>query len=57
MNIDKIISHSEPTLTVDFKSTLLKEASEASWGFREFLVLYSPLKECIEVFSECNYKG
>ncbi|CAK61100.1 unnamed protein product (macronuclear) [Paramecium tetraurelia] len=57
MNIDKIIPHSQSELTLDFKSTLQKTADEASWGFREFLLLYSPLKECIEVFSECNYQG
>ncbi|CAD8118939.1 unnamed protein product [Paramecium sonneborni] len=57
ISIDKIISHTQSELTVDFKSTLQKTANDASWGFRDFLLLYSPLKECIEVFSECNYQG
>ncbi|CAD8123956.1 unnamed protein product [Paramecium sonneborni] len=57
IKIDKIITHTSPELIFDIRSTLQKEANEASWGFREFLLLYSPLKECIQVFSECNYKG
>ncbi|CAD8106310.1 unnamed protein product [Paramecium primaurelia] len=57
MKVDKILTHSSAELQLDFRSTLQKEANEASWGFREFQLLYSPLNECIEVFSECNYKG
>lgn len=55
--VDQIIQHTAEELSLEIKSTLLKPANVGSWGFREVLILYSPQKQCIELFSECDYKG
>lgn len=57
MHIDQIIQHTADELNIELTSSLLKNADVGSWGFREILVLYSPMPLCIELFSECDYKG
>ncbi|CAD8060428.1 unnamed protein product [Paramecium sonneborni] len=57
MFIDQVIQHNRDEFQLTITSTLQATADIASWGFRDVMLLYSPIKECITVFSECNYQG
>ncbi len=39
------------------KKTFLSIKIVASWGFRNFVLMYEPKPECVILFSECNYQG
>jgi hypothetical protein len=51
------MEHSDEEVQVSISSDLNEAADNESWGFREFMMMYEPYPECIEFFSECNFKG
>lgn len=57
MDIDLVVPHTEDIANVMISSTSTKSAAEASWGFRDFLLMYEAKPECILLYSECDYKG
>lgn len=55
MVIDKVFHHIKDEFKITITSTLMASAEIASWGIRDVMLLYTPIKECITIFSECNY--
>lgn len=55
MVIDKVFNHNKDEFKLSITSTLMATADIASWGIRDVMLLYTPIRECITIFSECNY--
>lgn len=55
--VDVVIDHTANVATVQMTTTLDQGASDESWGFREFVLLYEPVDDCVVFYSECNYGG
>ncbi|CAD8105868.1 unnamed protein product [Paramecium primaurelia] len=56
-NVDVIIEHTNPTANIVLSSTLDQGADDESWGFREFQLLYELKEDCVELYTECGFKG